>query len=302
MRACTLSAALDSVVALTLDAGAPQPELQLAHVRELFERAALAPGRRISPSAQDSRLAPERRFEAGCTRLFERAARHAVCWLRHMPLSSLHGRTRRLPVLERNVVMGAASKTEHIVFCSAREQTVPLGTCEACPHLIAPPHQARPGGVVTCAPPPRSLDASDFSDAARFDAAEAGAHTRVAEILGRCAVFVTPNASLDSAIDLFESGADCVPIVDDAGKLTGVLRPSDVLGASKHLRCCDLRTPPSRLDVVRESLPIGLAFAVLADSGHSALPVVNESGTVIGILSALDLTRWVARRMGHVVG
>jgi CBS domain-containing protein len=212
-------------------------------------------------------------------------------------------RTRCLPILERSVVTGGAViTTAHLVFCSAREETVPLGTCDACSHLIAPPHQARPGGVVTCAPPTRRLNGLDFSKTGRFDVAEVAAHTVVAEVLARCAVFVTPEASLDSAIDLMQRGAECVPIVDAEGKLTGVLRPHDVLGAPGQPPRGDLPPSPRRHDVVRESMPISLAFAVLADSGHSALPVVNESGIVVGILSALDLTRWVARRMGYVVG
>ena len=215
----------------------------------------------------------------------------------------LRVRTRRLPVVERSVLSGGAARTTgYVVFCSAREETVSLGTCDACPHLIAPPHQARPGGVVTCAPPTRRLDASDFSDTARFDVAEAAAHTLVGEVLARCAVFVTPDANLASALDLLEQGAECVPIVDAEGKLAGVVRPRDVLGATGQSRGHDWLPSASRLDVLRESMPVGLAFAVLTDSAHSALPVVNESGTVVGILSARDLTRWVARRMGHHVG
>jgi len=215
---------------------------------------------------------------------------------------SLHGRTRRLPVLERRVVAGNGARTaEHVVFCSAREKTMPLATCEQCPHLIASPHQARAGGIVTCGPPTPRLEPSAFSNTARFDVAEAAAHTLVGEILAHCAVFVTPEASLDSVLDLLERGADCVPIVDAEGKLAGVIRSSDVLRAPPQRRGSAFPPWPRRLDAVRESMPIGLAFAALAGSGQSSLPVVNQSGRVIGVLSALDLTRWVARRMGYVV-
>ena len=49
----------------------------------------------------------------------------------------LHGKTRRLPVLERKVLAGRGVRTaEHVVFCSAREETVPLAT--SFQHPLAP--------------------------------------------------------------------------------------------------------------------------------------------------------------------
>jgi hypothetical protein len=45
-----------------------------------------------------------------------------------------------------------------------------------------------------------------------------------------------------------------------------------------------------------------MAIAVIARTEEQPLPVLSEAGAVVGALSAVDIVRWVARRMGYDVG
>ncbi len=60
-----------------------------------------------------------------------------------------------------------------------------------------------------------------------------------------------------------------------------------------EMRVRDIMVPRSHLVVVQEDLSVEEMLAVVANSGHSRLPVVDESlDEVVGILLAKDLTRY----------
>jgi magnesium and cobalt transporter len=60
-----------------------------------------------------------------------------------------------------------------------------------------------------------------------------------------------------------------------------------------EMRVRDIMVPRSHLVVVQEDLSVEEMLAIVANSGHSRLPVVDESlDEVVGILLAKDLTRY----------
>ena len=52
---------------------------------------------------------------------------------------------------------------------------------------------------------------------------------------------------------------------------------------------------------VHEHAPLSEAAALMTVAGVHRVPVVSDEGRVVGILSALDVLRWLARRDGYVV-
>lgn len=200
---------------------------------------------------------------------------------------------------------------------------MPLAICELCPRAVTLPSSLETGAVVACRPPRTRGAADDFDETrVRIDVAEAAARTHVGELLSSAATCVRPESDLEAVVELLDEGATCVPVVDDSGKLVGVVRGDDVLRALRDLRDHESSRSPRALgpgfhvqdetltvgDVadasttaLGESTPIALALAVLVESRHCALPVVNDSKTVVGVLSTIDVARWIARRLGYAI-
>jgi len=55
-------------------------------------------------------------------------------------------------------------------------------------------------------------------------------------------------------------------------------------------------------ETLPESMPLSLAIVMIARTPDHPLPVLTEAGSVVGALSAVDIVRWIARRMGYDVG
>lgn len=50
-----------------------------------------------------------------------------------------------------------------------------------------------------------------------------------------------------------------------------------------------------------ESASLSKAAALMAFEGVHRLPILSNDGKVVGILSALDVLRWLAKQQGYVV-
>jgi CBS domain-containing protein len=82
-------------------------------------------------------------------------------------------------------------------------------------------------------------------------------------------------------------------VVDDDGKPVGVLHAADALGAPSSVRAERIAR---RVAPVRESAPLAHAVDRMVREHARALPVTDEAGRVVGLLTDLDLLAWVARR------
>src|SRR5262249_40757083 len=52
---------------------------------------------------------------------------------------------------------------------------------------------------------------------------------------------------------------------------------------------------------LHESSNIGQAASLMAYEGVHHLPVVSDRGAVVGILSAIDVLRWLGRQSGYII-
>ncbi|MBI2894502.1 MAG: CBS domain-containing protein [Deltaproteobacteria bacterium] len=165
--------------------------------------------------------------------------------------------------------------------------------------------------------------ADEVSDLAR--------HRRVSEVMTREPVCVLEETSLESATSiLLERGLSAAPVVDDAGRVVGMLSMTDIVreahdrGETEEI---PLRTRQRKIeyeirgdffatelarstvaDVMRpvvavlpENAPLSQAAALMAAEGVQRLPVVDRERRIRGIVSALDLLRWWASQDGYSV-
>jgi CBS domain-containing protein len=117
-------------------------------------------------------------------------------------------------------------------------------------------------------------------------------------------VCVGPGATLDWLIRLFVvNGISGVPVVDELRRPLGVVSKTDVLGclASRggSTQVKEVMTPVTL--AMPEHASIARASALMAYEGVHRVVVVDVSGAVIGLVSPIDVLRWLAQKDGYAV-
>ena len=125
--------------------------------------------------------------------------------------------------------------------------------------------------------------------------------TLVSDVMTRDPVFATPEASVEVVAKMMVAG-NCgeIPICDN-GKVLGIVTDRDItcrtvargIDAAKT-RARDVMTV---LPVtVEESEPVARAVALMKTERLRRLPVVNAHGTIVGIISQVDIAARSSRR------
>lgn len=128
--------------------------------------------------------------------------------------------------------------------------------------------------------------------------------TTVREVMSREVLCVTPDVPIESLVHLLvERRVSGVPVVDPSGHPVGVASKSDIAAlkaGEEHGRVVSDIMMPIAFTVV-ESASLSQTAALMAYEGVHRIPVVSVTGQVIGIISALDVARWLARRDGYIL-
>ncbi len=148
----------------------------------------------------------------------------------------------------------------------------------------------------------RSGEPHDSFDEPLVDAASAPLSTIMARKV--CCVRGDLDAS-EARARMLARGVSGLPVVDNWGRAIGVISKTDLV---EH----EVGPAPSGRAVVDVMAPfvlsltsddsIGRAAALMAYEGVHRVVVVDRSGHVVGLVSSLDVARWLGRRAGHPVG
>jgi CBS domain-containing protein len=130
------------------------------------------------------------------------------------------------------------------------------------------------------------------------------ARAAVDRIMTRSVICVTPKWTLrELLVVLLEGNMSGVPVVDGSWRPVGIVSKSDVVryvaehGSIESGTVADCMLPLTLS--VTPSTTIGRAAALMAFEGIHRLPVCEATGDVVGIVSALDIARWVAKTAGE---
>jgi len=198
------------------------------------------------------------------------------------------------------------------VRCPSSHRVVSLGTCESCPHLERIERDTSGPQAVSCTPQP---EPSQSAPDARFEPLLSPLleHTRVDELMTRDVFCVGEELSAEELAKLFVThGVSGMPVVDEDERLVGVVSRTDLLRAPSDAEDTPVlhpeRTRASAEELmnpspvfVPEGTTIPQAAAVMASARVHRVLVVSSEGTVVGILTPLDVVRWVARKAGYAV-
>jgi CBS domain-containing protein len=218
-----------------------------------------------------------------------------------------------LPV--HRVATGLGEGDEEVrwtVKCPATQHVVDLEKCEACPHLEHIQREAARPESLHCKPqvePPHQSPGEAFEPLLP----PLLEHTVVDELMTRDVYCVGEEMLAEELAELFASRkVNGAPVVDESGRLVGVVSRSDLLRAPDDEEHPPVLHPeragataaelmnPAPLSVP-EGVTLPYAAAVMAAARVHRVLVVSPEGAVVGILTALDVVRWVARKAGYAV-
>ena len=113
---------------------------------------------------------------------------------------------------------------------------------------------------------------------------------KVKDYMTKDVVVVKPDQTIKEVIDLIEkTGHDGFPVVDDSGIVIGYISSRDLLRKNLDAKVKDVMS--RRLIVAREHMDLKDAARVMFRTGRSKLPVIDEKGKLIGIISNTDVIR-----------
>jgi len=144
--------------------------------------------------------------------------------------------------------------------------------------------------------------ATDVEDILRAPPSRSQAdRTKLWEVMSREVVCVRPDLDAALLLPLLTAlDVKALTVVDGAGHPVGMVSRADAL-EPRALRETVEDVMVSMPFMLRETVSLSRAAALMAYEEVHRLPVVSAERLVVGVISALDVARWLARNDGYVV-
>jgi CBS domain-containing protein/anti-sigma regulatory factor (Ser/Thr protein kinase) len=124
---------------------------------------------------------------------------------------------------------------------------------------------------------------------------------RVDEVMTHNPRTVTPDTSMSDVLEIFRSSRISGAPVIDKGDLVGLISIEDLL---RCLQNSDLQSPTrnymsTKLLTIRNSEPTIEALKLFVSSHYGRLPVVDQKGRLVGIITKGDITSGLLKAIQH---
>jgi CBS domain-containing protein len=229
-----------------------------------------------------------------------------------------------IPISRRTVLCGdGTTRASGYVACPRAQETRSLRHCLTCPRFQGfRGSEAAPASHIACehgAPPVNDTELERSLDERPRDPERAS----VSLIMTRGVICVDRDLSVEALTALFvEREINAVPVLDETGEPIGIVSKADVIrehyaitdpelplehsqkhwdydcGPTAHVeslgqaQVADIMMP--LVFTLREDASIARAAALMARKSVHQLPIVSGAGEIVGIVSSLDILRWLA--------
>lgn len=243
-------------------------------------------------------------------------------------------KARPLQVRMLGTLRGGGGVTSRMtVHCPRQQESVTLEQCSACEHcrgMLLDPRDRDP--MLRCGfhPVPRKSMPAQTQPGFEPKTPLHPNETPVRAIMSGRVSAVREDLSVEALVSLLlERAISGVPVVDAEGRPVGVVTKTDLLrehddagdndecvridavgrqwefGRGFHTERITRATVGEIMTPMVFSLPedasISQAAALMSFEGVHRLPVVDSAGKVVGLVSTLDVARWLATESGYVV-
>jgi CBS domain-containing protein len=216
--------------------------------------------------------------------------------------------TTEIPIRKRLTYSGDGQVVRlDTVRCPENARSVDVDDCLRCERCAGSKSNGEP--VLICLHP--AAVASNRPKSAAFSAVS------ISQVMTRDVICVTADLDIDALFELLlDRNINSTPVVDDRGRPIGVASKTDLVrwsferGDDGELGPGEPRAPelPVRrlpratvADIMMplaftlvENAPLSYAIALMTVEDIHQVPIVSRDGEVVGIISALDVVRWVA--------
>jgi CBS domain-containing protein len=213
---------------------------------------------------------------------------------------------RRIDIRALHTVASGGSESLRLtVYCERRGHTVAIEDCERCDRcsdVVLDPTGHRSHLVCT------GMDPVEPSPeiAGRIGKVFPPSRAAISTIMARDVACVRPGVPLAELAAFFaDRNLADAPVVAADGRLLGMVARADVMAErtkgevpGHEATAAGIMKPVAF--TLRETAPLTQAAALLAYEGLARLPVVSAEDTVVGMITALDVLRWLARQDGYL--
>jgi hypothetical protein len=204
-----------------------------------------------------------------------------------------------LPLRVREIIRGDGSRARTLlVFCPRERASIAPETCARCA-FRCPPEDGKYAPAVGCGAAEPGASAPSPAPAILCGPDPVASHlstgTASAQIV-LCVLADAPFGVVHRAV-LSTRRWLAFPVVDEQGKLLGTLPSALVTGVGEEPREAFLPVADAMLPAlsVRESEPLDSALSTMTSHHLRHVPIVDAAQRVTGVLSDLEVLRWIAR-------
>jgi CBS domain-containing protein len=214
--------------------------------------------------------------------------------------------TVRRNAVRRCTVLSADGSDAEVrtVFCPRRERSEAFEKCCGCSHMreVGVDEGGERGFVDCSVPAPRR--AQDDDEDGELGLKEAAAGTRLMDVMADDVACVREDVRLaDAARLMLARSVRALPVVDEARRLVGILSKSDLVRGEVEGKRADALVSSVMTPLVHglpEDAPLAYAISLMSNQSLHEVPAVASDGRVVGMLTAVDALRWIARGLGYV--